>query len=63
MGWYKQACAQCWDNHDGRTCEEFQRDQAHWQSVRESERLMREQTELLKGIAMGKKKGGGKKKC
>lgn len=48
MGWYKQACSECWDNHDGLTCDEYQRQKAQWAGVSTQQRLMKEQNAILR---------------
>jgi hypothetical protein len=48
MGWYKQACPQCWDSHYGMTCEEYQQRKACWTATREEQELMRKQNDLLR---------------
>jgi len=51
MGWLSPACPRCWDRHDGQTCAEYQRDRARGHVAAETNRLLREQNELLARIA------------
>jgi hypothetical protein len=48
MGWYKQSCPNCWDNHDGLTCKEYRTQQARHNAARETNDLLRKQNELIK---------------
>lgn len=48
MGFLKAQCPACWDNHDGMTCEQFQRQQAANYQAREITRRLETQNDLLR---------------